>query len=137
MFDTKQSQTSKFSSILSTEHVDNRPGSIIAKYICHGHAYSYCNYGSHLYLVHVELALHIALIHCAIGGGCTPCAIDYSWGFRYGTLPCPITFEDTKLLAILISAAQWCKSHVHNLLQSKVIQGCRNQGGEGGLSPPF
>ena len=45
-----------------------------------------------LYSVHVELVPHIALIHSTIRG-CIPCAIDYSRGFWYGTLPCPITFR--------------------------------------------
>ena len=45
-----------------------------------------------LYSVHVELALHIALIHSAIRG-CMLCAIDYSRGFWYGTLPCSFMFE--------------------------------------------
>ena len=40
-----------------------------------------------LYLVHVELAMCIALIHCATRGS-VPYAIDFSQGFWYGTLPC-------------------------------------------------
>ena len=52
---------------------------------------------------------------------CTPCAIDYSRGFWYSTLPCPFTFEGAKLLAASISATQWCKSHAHISFQSQVI----------------
>ena len=58
-----------------------------------------------LYLVHVELTLHIALIHCAICG-CTPCAIDFSRGFWYGTLSCSITFKGAKLLSASTSAVE-------------------------------
>ena len=49
------------------------------------------------------------LIHCAMCGY-TPCAIDFSW---YGTLPCPFTFEDAKLLIASTSAVEWCKSLAH------------------------
>ena len=51
-----------------------------------------------------------------------PCAIDNSQGFWYGTLPSPFMFEGVKLLAALMSAAQWCKFHAHILFQSKVIE---------------
>ena len=48
------------------------------------------NFKFYIYSVHVELAPRIALIHSAIHGcTCTPCAIDFSRGFWYGTLPCP------------------------------------------------
>ena len=40
----------------------------------------------------------IGTVHCTICGY-TPCTIDFSWGFWYGTLPCPFTFEGAKLLA--------------------------------------
>ena len=64
-----------------------------------------------LYLVHVELAPHIA--HCAIHGY-MPCAIDFSRGFWYGTctLPCPFTFKGAKLLATSMSAVEWYKSYM-------------------------
>ena len=79
--------------------------------------------GNHYYTpVHVELALRIALINCAIRG-CTPYTIDFSRGFWYMVpLPRHIMFEDAKLLAALMSAVQWCKSHAHISFQSKVIE---------------
>ena len=75
-----------------------------------------------LYLIHVELAPCIALIHCAIRG-CTACTIDrLSLRFWYGILPCPITFEGAKLLATSTSTLEWHKSHAHISFLSKVIQ---------------
>ena len=76
-----------------------------------------------LYSVHVQLAPCSALIHvrCAIHG-CTWCAIDFSWGFWYGTMPCPITFEDAKLLTASTSAIEWYKSRAHTSFLSEVIQ---------------
>ena len=71
--------------------------------------------------VHVELALHIAIIHCAIRG-CTACATYFSQGFWYGTLPYPIMFKDVKLLAALMSNVRWCKSHAHISFLSEVIE---------------
>ena len=79
---------------------------------------------SHLYLVHVELAPCIALIHCAIHRF-TACAIDFSWGFWYGTLPCPITFKGAKLLATSTSAVEWYKSRAHTLFLSQVTIMCQ------------
>ena len=51
-----------------------------------------------------------------------PCAIDFSRGFCYSTLPCPFTFEGAKLLATLTSAVEWYKSHTHTSFLSEVIQ---------------
>ena len=73
-----------------------------------------------IYSVHVELAPSIALIHCAMRRY-RPCAIDFSRGFWYGTLPCPFTFEDAKLLAASTSAVEWYKSCAHTSFLSKVI----------------
>ena len=50
-------------------------------------------------------------------------SIDFSWGFWYDTLPCPIyTFESAKLLATSTSAVEWYKSRGHISFLSKVIQ---------------
>ena len=46
---------------------------------------------------------------------------DFSQGFWYDTLPCPIMFEGTKLLAALPSAVEWHKSRAHILFLSEVI----------------
>ena len=74
--------------------------------------------------------------------GYTPCAIDFSWGFWYSTLPCPFTFstlpcpftfstlpcppftfEVAKLLATSMSAvALLVQVRSHILFLSKVIQ---------------
>ena len=45
--------------------------------------------------LYVELTPCIVLIHYTIRR-CTPWTIDFSWGFWYGTLACPFTFESTK-----------------------------------------
>ena len=54
--------------------------------------------------------------------GYTACTIDYSRGFWYGTLPCHIMFENTKLLAASTSAVEWYKSRAHTSFLSEVIQ---------------
>ena len=77
-----------------------------------------------LYLVHIELPPHNALIHCSIRAvhrGCTVCTIDFSRGFWYGTLPCPMMFESAKLLAASMSAVEWYKSRAHISFLSEVI----------------
>ena len=51
--------------------------------------------------------------YCAICGYML-CAINFSRGFWYGTLPYPFTFKRAKLLTISTSAVKWYKSHVHN-----------------------
>ena len=66
-----------------------------------------------LYFVHFELAPHIPLIHCTTCiCGYMPCTVEFNGGFCYGTLPCPFTFEGTKLLhvAASTSAIEWYKS---------------------------
>ena len=51
-----------------------------------------------LYSVDIELAQCIVLIHCT-ARGYTPCAIDFSRGFWYSTLPSyPFAFESDKFL---------------------------------------
>ena len=67
------------------------------------------------------MAPRIALIHCAIRGY-TQCTIDFSRGFWYGTLPCPLTFEGAELLAASTSAVECYKSHAHTSSLSEVIQ---------------
>ena len=74
-----------------------------------------------LYSVHIELASHIALIHCAIHRY-TPCTIGFSQGFWFSILPSPFMFVDAKLLAVSKSAVEWYKSHAHNSFLSEVIQ---------------
>ena len=51
---------------------------------------------------HIELAQLIALTYCVIHGY----TIKFSWGLLYGTLPCPFTFEGTKLLTTSTNAVE-------------------------------
>ena len=53
---------------------------------------------------------------------CTACTIDFSQGFWYDTLPCPMMFESAKLLATSTRALEWYKSCAHISFLSKVIQ---------------
>ena len=64
-----------------------------------------------LYSVHVELPPRIALIHCIVRGAA-----------RMYREPCPMTFENTKLLAASRSAVEWYKSCGHISFLSEVIQ---------------
>ena len=52
-----------------------------------------------------------------------PSAIDFSQGFWYSTLPCPITFKSAKLslLAASTSAVEWYKSHAHTSFLSEFL----------------
>ena len=72
--------------------------------------------GMILYIVHIELAPH-----CTIRGYML-CAIDFSWGFWYDTLPCPFTFEAAKLLGTPTSVVKWYKSHAHNSFLSQLFK---------------
>ena len=77
----------------------------------------------HMYVLKKPI-LHsrwVGTAHCTIHE-CTACAIDFSRGFWYGTLPCPITFESAKLLAASTRAVEWYKSHAHTSFLSEVIQ---------------
>ena len=72
----------------------------IHTYICTYYAYTHVS-TIYTYLIHVELPLHIALIHCNICTCMQRCKdvqhapTDFSRGFWYGTLPYPITFKST------------------------------------------
>ena len=52
------------------------------------------------------------------------CAIDFSQGFWYGTLPCRLTYtlEGAKLVTASTRAVEWYKSRAHISFLSEVIQ---------------
>ena len=82
--------------------------------------------GSYVYSIHVELPPRIGLMHCSSVCGCMVrgymvCAVDFSRGFWYGTLPCPIIFKGAKLLAASTNAVEWYKSHIHASFESEVL----------------
>ena len=77
----------------------------------------------YIYLVHVELPLCIALIHCFISGtGVQHAPETLAEVSGNSALPCPFVFESAKLLATSTSAVEWYKSHAHILFLSEVIQ---------------
>ena len=61
-----------------------------------------------LHSIHIWVGTALIHIH-----GCTACAVDFSRGFWYGTLPCPMTFKGAKLLTASTSAVEWYMSRAH------------------------
>ena len=49
-------------------------------------------------------------------------AIDFCWGFWYGALPSPFTFEGAKLLTASKSAVEWYKSCAHTYVSRSYLK---------------